>query len=65
MKEFVDQEKTIAEEAKVKPNPRFDRDNEKEDKDLDEEDLPLGPNVRDYEIFHDPAVVHTHNIKKI
>ena len=40
MKEFVDQEKTRAEEAKAKPNPRFGWSNEETDNTL-EEDLPL------------------------
>ena len=39
--EFVDQEITHAEEAGVRPNPRFDWNNEKANKALDEEDLPL------------------------
>ena len=41
MKEFVDQEKTRAEDAKAKPNLRFDWSNEEID-DTQEEDLPLG-----------------------
>ena len=42
LKEFFDQEKTIEEEANVRPNPKFDRGNEEIDKALDKEDLPLG-----------------------
>ena len=40
LKEFFDQEKTRAEETKVRPNPRVDRGTEEADKTLDEEDLP-------------------------
>ncbi|GFS32686.1 hypothetical protein Acr_00g0024030 [Actinidia rufa] len=43
LKEFVDEEKTRAEEAKAKLNPRFDRDDEEIERTAyDEEDLPLG-----------------------
>ena len=41
MKVFVDQEKTQAEEAEVRPNPKFDRSDSETDNAL-EEDLPLG-----------------------
>ena len=37
MKEFIDQEKTRAEEAEAKPNPRFDRSNEEIDDTLEED----------------------------
>ncbi|GFY81324.1 hypothetical protein Acr_01g0011330 [Actinidia rufa] len=40
LKEYVDQEKTQAKEAEVKPNPRFDQSDNKADDAL-EEDLPL------------------------
>ena len=40
LKEFVDQGKTQQEKTKVKPNPKFDRDNE-EIEDAMKEDLPF------------------------
>ena len=43
MKKYVDEEKTWAKKAKVKPNPRFDRGKNETDKTVkEEEDLPLG-----------------------
>ena len=43
LKEFVDQEKTWAGEAEVKPNSRFDRGDDETNKMAEEEkDLPLG-----------------------
>ena len=41
LNEFVDQEKTKADEAKVRPNMRFDLDRDEDDNAL-EEDLPIG-----------------------
>ena len=42
MKEFVDDEKTRAEKAEVRPNPRFNQGDNEIDKTIDEEDdLPL------------------------
>ncbi|GFZ11260.1 hypothetical protein Acr_22g0006580 [Actinidia rufa] len=41
LKEFIDQEKTEAKKAKVRPKPRFDRGNDEADDALTE-DLPLG-----------------------
>ncbi|GFZ08745.1 hypothetical protein Acr_20g0005530 [Actinidia rufa] len=42
LNEFVDQEKTRAEEAEIRPNPRFDCGDDDTDKTTEEEDLPLG-----------------------
>ena len=36
LKEFLDEEKTLAEKTEVRPNPRFDRDNAKADKTTEE-----------------------------
>ena len=43
LKEFIDEDKTRAEKAKARPNPRFDRGNDETERTADEEDdLPLG-----------------------
>ena len=43
LKEFVDKEKTRVEKVEAKPNPRFDRGDDKAKRTVsDEEDIPLG-----------------------
>ncbi|GFZ00573.1 hypothetical protein Acr_14g0002080 [Actinidia rufa] len=43
LKEFLEEDKTQEEKAELKPNPRFDRGENEQDKAMDEdEDLPLG-----------------------
>ena len=57
LKEFLDKEKTQAEKAEVRPNPRFEKDDDEIEKTKEEEeDLPLctiymigGPNHPDLE----------------